>query len=297
MSLTATQAIVSMPRARNASACWMKPGMCLRWQVGVNAPGTAKSTTRLPRKTSAMPRFCGPFSPMVTKVASGSRSPTLIDMSFLSKNSADDHRPYHAAFARNHRQRQRLADQRIRLFEPEHRQSKESGIESLRRREIEIGIALDENVDRRPAYPLEPYHQLVALPLARRLERRLPDFEPASRCGRNLGQPVEHELPIGRGGSIDGERRRQLCLGRNADRLADRKIQCQLERYRSRRIAGDDLDREDHLILITDRLAAFVMQPRRRRKQDLCLLQIGGCRPVERRRHAGLAGDPPVGLP
>src|SRR5262245_49505835 len=200
MSLTATQAMVSMPRARNASACWMKPGMCFRWQVGVNAPGTANSTTRFPRKISATLRFSGPLAPMVTKVASGSRSPILIDMDFLSR-SADDQRPYHAPPARNHRQRQRLADQRVRLLEPEHRQAEASGIEPLRRPEIEIGIALDENVGRRRlAHPLEPHHQLVAFPLASRLQLCLPDIEPSTHRRRNLGQPVEHELPIGGSG-------------------------------------------------------------------------------------------------
>jgi threonine dehydrogenase-like Zn-dependent dehydrogenase len=56
------------------------------WQVGVNAPGTANSTTFLPLKISSLVFGAGPSGVMVLKVAAGMRSPTLIVMVvFLSQ--------------------------------------------------------------------------------------------------------------------------------------------------------------------------------------------------------------------
>ena len=49
-SLTAVQAISSMPLAFSSPAFWTKPGRCLAEQVGVNAPGTENSATRRPLK-------------------------------------------------------------------------------------------------------------------------------------------------------------------------------------------------------------------------------------------------------
>src|SRR5450631_135678 len=44
-SFTAMQAIVSTPFAFRSSALTTRPGMCVFEQPGVNAPGTANSTT------------------------------------------------------------------------------------------------------------------------------------------------------------------------------------------------------------------------------------------------------------
>src|SRR3546814_19542024 len=51
-SLTAVQAISSMPFAFSSSALSTKPGRCLAEQVGVKAPGTEKSATLRPLKRS-----------------------------------------------------------------------------------------------------------------------------------------------------------------------------------------------------------------------------------------------------
>lgn len=52
-SFTDTQAMVSTPLALSSSAFSMKPGRCLRLQVGVKAPGTANSTTYSRRERTA----------------------------------------------------------------------------------------------------------------------------------------------------------------------------------------------------------------------------------------------------
>src|SRR5262249_29774866 len=59
------------------------PGRCFIEQVGVNAPGTAKSTTRLPRMISPIVTSLGPLSPIsLTLTSSGRVSPTLTAISF-----------------------------------------------------------------------------------------------------------------------------------------------------------------------------------------------------------------------
>ena len=50
-SFTATQAILSTPFLRSASALLAKLGRCLTEQVEVNAPGTANRATFLPLKS------------------------------------------------------------------------------------------------------------------------------------------------------------------------------------------------------------------------------------------------------
>ena len=81
-SLTERQTISSTPLALIARACSRKPGRCFREQVGVKAPGTAKSTTRLPLKTSPTVTSFGPPSPISLSFRSrGSVSPALIAMS------------------------------------------------------------------------------------------------------------------------------------------------------------------------------------------------------------------------
>jgi hypothetical protein len=47
-SLTLMHATVSTPLALSSSEASTNPGRCLSEHVGVKAPGTAKSTTRLP---------------------------------------------------------------------------------------------------------------------------------------------------------------------------------------------------------------------------------------------------------
>src|SRR5579862_8451743 len=79
-SFTAMQAMVSTPLARIWSASCTNPGRCLASQVGVNAPGTENSTTRLPLKSSSVLISFAPSLVMRLKVPAGMRSPALIAM-------------------------------------------------------------------------------------------------------------------------------------------------------------------------------------------------------------------------
>src|ERR1700728_3500517 len=79
-SLTPVTAIVSTPLLLKASAFLRKPGRWLLLQVGVKAPGTANSTTRLPLNISSVVFTAGPSAPITRNFASGSRSPILIGM-------------------------------------------------------------------------------------------------------------------------------------------------------------------------------------------------------------------------
>src|SRR5260370_42714894 len=84
-SLTETHQISSIPAATNFSAFSTKPGTCLAEQVGVNAPGNPKITTRLPAVRSRAEKPFGPTAQPsdATSInskrrSSGSVSPVLI---------------------------------------------------------------------------------------------------------------------------------------------------------------------------------------------------------------------------
>ena len=80
-SLTDRQTMSSTPLPRIARDCSRNPGRCFIEHVGVNAPGTAKTTTRLPLKISPTVTSFGPASPISLSFKSmGSVSPTLIAM-------------------------------------------------------------------------------------------------------------------------------------------------------------------------------------------------------------------------
>src|SRR6202012_3920588 len=74
------QAIASTPFARIASAFWMKPGRCFAEHVGVNAPGSANTTTFFPANRSSVFTGFGPLSCFCISVTDGTLSPTLIVM-------------------------------------------------------------------------------------------------------------------------------------------------------------------------------------------------------------------------
>jgi hypothetical protein len=76
-------ATVSTPFPLRSPARSTKPGRCFASQVGVNAPGTEKSTTFLPAKSSSVEMFFGPSGVMCLNVPVGILSPTLIVMSVL----------------------------------------------------------------------------------------------------------------------------------------------------------------------------------------------------------------------
>ena len=77
-SLTDRQTMASTPFALMAAACSTKPGRCLAEQVGVNAPGTAKSTTFLPLNRSSVETSFGPSAVARISFIDGMASPTLI---------------------------------------------------------------------------------------------------------------------------------------------------------------------------------------------------------------------------
>src|SRR5579875_2959633 len=84
------QAMVSTPLALIASACCTKPGRCLALQVGVNAPGTANSTTFLPLKISSVEPSFGPSFVAIISFITGIVSPTLMAISGASLGCQDE---------------------------------------------------------------------------------------------------------------------------------------------------------------------------------------------------------------
>ena len=80
-SFTDRHTTSSTPLAFTFCAPDTKPGRCFIEQVGVNAPGTAKRTTRFPLKMSPTLTSRGPVSPISFSLTSSGRlSPTLIAM-------------------------------------------------------------------------------------------------------------------------------------------------------------------------------------------------------------------------
>src|SRR5262245_28713152 len=80
-SFTETQTISSTPFDRILSASVTKPGRCFIEHVGVNAPGTANSTTRLPLNNSPTVTSLGaPSRISLSFTSAGRLSPTLIAM-------------------------------------------------------------------------------------------------------------------------------------------------------------------------------------------------------------------------
>src|SRR5262249_62418712 len=61
------------------------PGRWFLWQVGVKAPGTANSTTFFPLNTSSVVLHAGPSAVITLNFASGTRSPTLMAITILSR--------------------------------------------------------------------------------------------------------------------------------------------------------------------------------------------------------------------
>src|SRR3954471_17669518 len=88
-SFTPVTAMVSMPLALIASAFFTKPGRWLLLQVGVNAPGTANSTTFFPLNNSSVVFGFGPSAVITVKVPLGTRSPTLIAMTRILSRVMD----------------------------------------------------------------------------------------------------------------------------------------------------------------------------------------------------------------
>src|SRR5262245_13639443 len=79
-SFTPVTATVLIPLALIAARFFTKPGRWFLWQVGVNAPGTANSTTFLPLNNSSVVIGFGPSPVITVKLPLGTLSPTLIAM-------------------------------------------------------------------------------------------------------------------------------------------------------------------------------------------------------------------------
>jgi hypothetical protein len=77
-SFTERQTTLSTPFFEKSAACSTNPGRWRAEQVGVKAPGSAKSTTFLLAKISSVVSGAGPLSVMCISVAEGTLSPTLI---------------------------------------------------------------------------------------------------------------------------------------------------------------------------------------------------------------------------
>ena len=91
-------------------------------QVGVKAPGTAKSTTLRPANTVSVENFCVPSAVTVRNSALGSRSPILIiaaySLGFARFELADGYVLFKTNVTCHHGQRQRpLFEIFFRLFQ------------------------------------------------------------------------------------------------------------------------------------------------------------------------------------
>src|SRR6188472_2078893 len=75
-SLTETQTIASMPCARNAGASSLKRGRCVDEHVGVNAPGSEKTTTFLFAKMSSVVIVAQSPLRRTRNATSGTRDPS-----------------------------------------------------------------------------------------------------------------------------------------------------------------------------------------------------------------------------
>ena len=91
-SFTLTHATSSTPFSRNVGASLTNPGRCLVLHVGVNAPGTAKSTTFFPAKSSrVVTSRIFPSSSKYESLTSGSASPSCTVFSrTISSHCSDD---------------------------------------------------------------------------------------------------------------------------------------------------------------------------------------------------------------
>src|SRR5689334_25077882 len=82
-SLTEMQAISSMPLPLSSLALSTYDGRWRAEQVGVNAPGTANSATRLPLKNSPLVVGLGPSAVATVSGTSGRGSPTWMVIIYL----------------------------------------------------------------------------------------------------------------------------------------------------------------------------------------------------------------------
>src|SRR5258708_6448397 len=100
---------------------------------------------------------------------------------------------------------------------------------------------------------------------------------------------------------VTGGRRCELQDGRafcrNAKPFADRIVEGEAQRRRPVRAFRDDMDREDHTALVSDRGAAIVRETMGRRPQDREGLDVLGFGEVKHGRHATITRVPPISLP
>src|SRR4029079_15592538 len=241
-------------------------------QVGVKAPGTAKSTTLRPAKTVSVVNLCVPSAVMVTNSASGKRSPTLI-MGDRSSNFASEREEglvdhdilFKANIACRHGQGQGAARERDPVLKPVDAQMDQPALAGRPRgAEVAEIIAFDKDI--------EILVEALALQAEGKVElavgfdeRRARDPEGRLRvdllrhaCGESLNEA--RIARIGRG--LD---QRDIELHRDADDFANAKEGVEGESDGLSLILGDDIHRKDDAVLIADSLAPFLEEALRRR--------------------------------
>ena len=155
----------------------------------------------------------------------------------------------------------------------------------------------------RPAFPralrprrrsARPRHPVRGAPSEWRGRRR--------RCRRRASRGEARALPLRR---ASRPRRRACPTAQGRARLrparrgsAHRIAELQVQRGRLGGIVRNDAQRQHDVAVIADRVAArAVGEPRRRRPQHGHRFHILRAGKIERRRHAGIAGIAPIGLP
>ena len=99
-------------------------------------------------------------------------------------------------------------------------------------------------------------------------------------------------------GAVAVERKLQIGLDRDAKISADGIAELEMQRRLFRHVFSSDLQRQDDMIDIADRIAAgAVGETLRRRPQHGGGFHIIGPGKIESRRNAGIAGIAPIGLP
>src|SRR6516162_3546965 len=331
-SLTDVSATVLTPFALIASACCVIEGTCILWQVLVKAPGTANSATFLPLKMSSVLFHAGPSDVITRNFAWGSRSPTLMGMVlFLSlavelvlslavpiaDPAAGPTRAQISApvelvetghdldceIARNGgegdgdafvRRSRRCAVER----EGEALQADGSAIDRLRHRQRPIrGRSFGEQGDASSGRRRDVDDDAASTSAVLAPDR----FDGERRAFAQQSLFRHPRLRRGEGSVLRrraaGQHEIGLSFGRHAQRLAHRIVKLETQLHRSRAILRHDRKRQDDVAGISNRDQVVFRDGLRRGPQHVDGLDVLRSRKVEARRHAGVAGIAPIGVP
>src|SRR5262245_10989603 len=331
-SLTDVSATALTPFALIASACWVIEGTCILWQVPVKAPGTANSATFLPLKMSSVLFHAGPSDVITRNFASGSRSPTLMGMvlflwlavdpcSSLAVPLADPAAgPAGAqisapaelvetghdldcdiardggerdgnAFVRHSR---RCALER----EGEALQAGWSAVDRLRHRQRPIRRrSFGEQGDASSSGGCDVDNDAAPTGAVLAPDR----FDGERRAFAQHGLFRNPRLGRGEGSVLRrraaGQHEFGLSFRRHAQRLAHRIVELETQLDRFRAILRHDRKRQDDVAGISNRDQVVFRDGPRRRPQHVDGLDVLRSGKVEARRHAGVAGIAPIGVP